>query len=50
MAVTKTAIDDLYARGQFVPPAGYEPDEISGLLEQRIDYAQATGRLRKPED
>ena len=50
MAVTKTAIDDLYARGQFVPPAGYKPDEISGLLEQRIGYAQATGRLRKPED
>ena len=50
MTVAKIAIDDLYARGQFMPPAGYEPDEMSGLLDKRIEHAQATGRLRKPED
>ena len=50
MAAAKTAIDDLYERGQFMPPAGYQPDEISGLLDKRIEHAQATGRLRKPED
>lgn len=50
MEVAKTAIDDLYARGQFMPPAGYKPDEMSGLLDKRIAHAQATGRLRKPED
>ncbi len=50
MTVAKIAIDDLYARGQFMPPAGYKPDEMSGLLDKRIEHAQATGRLRKPED
>jgi hypothetical protein len=39
--------DDLYARGQFTPPAGYEPEDISKLLEKRIEYAQQTGRLKK---
>ena len=50
MAVTKAAIDDLYARGQFMPPAGHSASEMSALMEQRIDYAQRTGRLLKPKD
>lgn len=43
----KGVFDDLYGRGQFTPPAGYEPEEMSKLLQDRIDYAQNTGRLRK---
>ena len=50
MKVTKMAIDELYARGQFVPPAGVAPDKVSELLDERIAYAQRTGRLRKSED
>jgi hypothetical protein len=47
VGICKEVFDDLYARGQFTPPAGYEPGDISKLLQQRIDYAQNTGRLRK---
>ncbi|MEX2125739.1 MAG: nitrilase-related carbon-nitrogen hydrolase [Woeseia sp.] len=47
IALCKEVFDDLYARGQFTPPAGYEPEEMSGVLQKRIDYAQSTGRLRK---
>ncbi len=47
MAATRAAIEDLYARGQFVPPAGMRPDEMFEALERRIAYAQKTGRLRK---
>lgn len=45
--ICKEVFDDLYKRGQFTPPAGYEPEDISKLLQKRIDYAQKTGRLRK---
>ena len=47
IAICKEVFDDLYGRGQFTPPAGYEPHEVSGLLEKRIKYAQDTGRLKK---
>jgi hypothetical protein len=47
ITVCKEVFDDLYARGQFVPPAGYEPEDMSKLLQKRIDFAQASGRLRK---
>jgi predicted amidohydrolase len=47
IALCKEVFDDLYARGQFTPPAGYEPEQMSGVLQKRIDYAQGTGRLRK---
>ena len=47
VTICKEVFDDLYARGQFTPPAGMEPDEVSDLLQKRIDYAQSTGRLRK---
>lgn len=43
----KGVFDDLYGRGQFTPPAGYEPEDMSKVLQDRIDYAQKTGRLRK---
>ena len=49
MGPAKAVLDDLYARGQFMPPAGRSPEEMSGLLAERIAYAQETGRLRKPE-
>jgi predicted amidohydrolase len=47
ITICKEVFDDLYARGQFTPPAGHQPDEMSALLQKRIDYAQGTGRLRK---
>ena len=50
MRVARAAIDTLYERGQFVPPAGREPGDISKLLDERIAYAQRTGRLRKSDD
>jgi hypothetical protein len=43
----KTVFAGLYGRGQFTPPHGYEPEDMPGLLEKRVKYAQATGRLRK---
>ena len=43
----KTSFAGLYQRGQFTPPYGYEPEDMPGLLEQRVKYAQSTGRLRK---
>ena len=39
----------LYERGQFTPPGGYTVEEASQILRQRIEYAQATGRLKKPD-
>jgi predicted amidohydrolase len=42
----KTSFAGLYQRGQFTPPSGYEPEEMPGLLEKRVKYAQETGRLR----
>ena len=47
IGICKEVFDDLYARGQFTPPAGLEPEDVSKLLQKRIDYAQETGRLRK---
>jgi len=47
VVICKEVFDDLYERGQFTPPAGKEPGDMSKLLQQRIDFAQATGRLRK---
>ncbi len=43
----KTSFAGLYQRGQFTPPHGYEPEDMPGLLEKRVKYAQETGRLRK---
>jgi hypothetical protein len=47
VSICKEVFDELYRRGTFTPPAGYDPDDISQLLQDRIDYAQKTGRLRK---
>jgi hypothetical protein len=42
-----SALDVLYGRGQFTPPHGKEPNEMSGLLAARVTRAQEQGRLRK---
>ena len=47
VSICKEVFDELYRRGTFTPPAGYGPEDISKLLQERIDYAQKTGRLRK---
>ena len=43
----KAALDDLYARGQFTPPDGYEADQMSQALQERVDDAHRQGTLRK---
>ena len=47
VSICKEVFDELHRRGTFTPPAGYGPEDISTLLQERIDYAQETGRLRK---
>ena len=47
ITICKEVFDDLYERGQFTPPAGMEPGDVSEQLQKRIDYAQRTGRLKK---
>jgi len=47
ISICKEVFDDLYERGQFTPPAGVEPEDVSKILQKRIDYAQQTGRLQK---
>ncbi len=47
VSICKEVFDNLYERGQFTPPVGYEPEDMSEVLQKRIDYAQNTGRLRK---
>ena len=37
----------LYARGQFTPPDGYEADQMSQALQERVDDAHRQGTLRK---
>jgi hypothetical protein len=43
----EVALACLYGRGHFTPPHGYEVEDMPGLLKKRVQYAQATGRLRK---
>ena len=45
----KVALERLYARGQFTPPAGYQPGEMAALLAKRVDEAQRRGALRLPQ-
>ena len=47
VSICQEVFDDLYARGQFTPPAGYAAEDISKLLAERIAYAQDTGRLKR---
>ena len=47
---TKAVMDNLYGRGQFVPPHGILPEEMSQVLEERIKRAQSIGALRRDED
>ena len=47
---TKAVMDNLYGRGQFVPPHGIRPEDISQVLEERIKRAQSIGALRRDED
>ena len=47
VSICKEVFDDLHGRGLFTPPGGYAPEDISKLLQDRIEHAQNTGRLRK---
>ena len=47
MEGAKTVLNTLYGRGQFMPPAGMTAEDMPKLMEERVRYAQATGRLRK---
>ena len=47
VSICKEVFDDLHDRGLFTPPGGYASEDISKLLQDRIEHAQKTGRLRK---
>jgi len=47
MEGVKQVLNTLYGRGQFTPPAGLSIEDMPKLFEQRIRYAQESGRLRK---
>ena len=47
---TKTVLNTLYQRGQFVPPHGMNPDEMPRVLDQRIQRAQSQGTLLKDDE
>ena len=47
VSICKEVFDDLHDRGLFTPPGGYATKDISKLLQDRIEHAQKTGRLRK---
>ena len=47
VSICKEVFDDLHGRGLFTPPGGFAPEDISTLLQNRIENAQRTGRLRK---
>ena len=47
MGPVKEVFRELYGRGQFTPPYPYEVEDMPGLFEERIKYAQESGRLRK---
>ena len=47
MGPAKAVFAELYARGQFTPPAGRTAAEMPLLHEERVKRAQALGTLRK---
>ncbi len=47
VSICKEVFDDLHGRGLFTPPGDHAPEDISKLLQDRIDHAQRSGRLRK---
>jgi len=47
MGPAKKVFEDLYKRGQFMPPAGRSASEMPEVHEQRVKRAQALGTLRK---
>ncbi len=47
MGPVKEVFRELYARGQFMPPAGRTAAEMPELHEKRIRRAQEMGALRK---
>lgn len=44
---TKQAMERLYRRGQFTPPAGYSIEQMPQLLADRVADGQRRGALRK---
>ena len=47
---TKAVMENLYGRGQFMPPHGIRPEEMPQVLEERVKRAQSLGVLRRDED
>jgi len=47
---TKAVLENLYGRGQFMPPHGLRPEDMPKLLDERVQRAQAIGTLRRDED
>lgn len=49
MEGTKTSLKTIYGREQFLPPHGYQAEEMPKVLERRIKDAQRRGALRKDD-
>jgi hypothetical protein len=49
MGPLKQVFEDLYGRGQFMPPAGMSVGDMGKLHESRVRAAQARGTLRKDD-
>ena len=49
MEGAKTSMAVIYGREQFLPPHGFEAEDMPQVLNRRIKYAQSTGALRKDD-
>ncbi|HOP20622.1 MAG TPA: nitrilase-related carbon-nitrogen hydrolase [Amphiplicatus sp.] len=47
MSPVRDVFENLYGRGQFTPPAGKSVEDMAGIHEKRVAYAQSIGTLRK---
>ena len=47
MGPVRAVFENLYGRGQFVPPSGHSIEDMGGIHEERVKRAQDLGTLRR---
>ena len=47
MGPVREVFENLYGRGQFVPPSGHSIEDMGGIHEERVTRAQDLGTLRR---
>lgn len=47
MGPVREVFENLYGRGQFVPPSGHSIEDMGGIHEERVKRAQDLGTLRR---